>query len=241
VDLSGVRRQAGARTGLFVKDPHPDGSQVTYYRDRSAASQMTVEDVESALAMGPTVLHVSGVTPALSDSCLDASRHALREAPRAGTTSSFDVNYRPALWPSRRRAADVLLELAGTAHVVFVGLDEARSLWGTSRPQDVSDLLPGVESLVVKDEGQDAWCFGSGVVTVVPALKVRVREPVGAGDAFAAGWLHGLVCELQQEPRLRLGHLMARESLQSFTDHATSPLDGRLLVEQATAKGWNPT
>ena len=238
MDLSHVRRQAGARTGLFVKDPHPAGSHVTYYRERSAASQMSVEDIEAALALQPVVLHVSGVTPALSDSCLEATRHALREAPLVGVTGSFDVNYRPALWSSRRRAAEVLLELARTAQVVFVGLDEARSLWGTSTPQEVSDLLPDVENVVVKDAGQDARCYSGGALTVVPALEVEVLEPVGAGDAFAAGWLHGLMCELPQESRLRLGHLMARASLQSFTDHAMSPLDGRLLMDQATAQPW---
>src|ERR1700712_4369200 len=109
MDLSHVRRQAGARTGLFVKDPHPAGSHVTYYRERSAASQMSVEDIEAALALQPVVLHVSGVTPALSDSCLEATRHALREAPLVGVTGSFDVNYRPALWSSRRRAAEGVL------------------------------------------------------------------------------------------------------------------------------------
>ncbi len=238
VDLSRARRRNGARTGLFVKDPRPDGSRVTYYRDHSAASQIGVEDVEDALALRPAVLHVSGVTPALSESCLEATRHALVEAARVGTTGSFDVNYRPALWSSPRQAADVLHDLAAEAQVVFVGLDEAHSLWGTATPQQVSDLLPAVRSLVIKDGAQDAWSYSDGVLTVVPALQVDVVEPVGAGDAFAAGWLHGLMCQLPEEGRLRLGHLVARESLQSFTDHANSPVDGRLLMDQATASAW---
>ena len=238
VVMSHVQRRDGARTGLFVKDPRPDGSRVTYYREQSAASQIAVEDVEDALSLRPTVLHVSGVTPALSESCLEATRHALEGATRVGTTGSFDVNYRPALWSSRRQAADVLRDLAAKAQVVFVGLDEAHSLWGTSTPQQVSDLLPRVQNVIVKDGEQDARSYHGGVVTVVPALQVDVVEPVGAGDAFAAGWLHGLMCELPEESRLRLGHLVARSSLQSFTDHASSPLDAGLLVDQATAAPW---
>jgi 2-dehydro-3-deoxygluconokinase len=236
VELSHVRRSDGERTGVFLKDPGPDGSPVTYYRDGSAASRMSVGDVDSALKLRPEVLHLSGVTPALSHSCLEVSRYALRKGRASGATTSFDVNYRPSLWRSRQHAAEELRALANTADVVFIGLDEAHALWRTETPDDVRRLLPDVGSVVIKDGGRDARCFSGDDLTVVPALEVEVLEPVGAGDAFAAGWLHGLMSDLPQVTRLRLGHLMARASLQSVTDHGVSPLDGRMLLTQATSE-----
>jgi 2-dehydro-3-deoxygluconokinase len=245
IDLAGVgtalvRRQAGARTGLFVKDPRPDGSTVGYYRDRSAASRLSIGDVDAALAPRPPVVHVSGVTPALSASCLDATRHALHAGRRAGAVTSFDVNFRPRLWPSRAAAAATLAELANASEVVFVGLDEAVALWEVQAPADVRRVLGGPSVLVVKDGPRDARSHSRDGWSVEPALPVDVVEPVGAGDAFAAGWLEGCLRGLPMPARLRLGHQLAAASLRSVTDHARAPLDAETLVRRAVSGTVEP-
>ncbi len=91
-------------------------------------------------------------------------------------------------------------------------------LWGATTAADVRELLPEVPILVVKDGPIAATEFGSDHTVAVPALQVEVVESVGAGDAFAAGWIHGFLNGSDAADRLTLGHLTAREALLSTTD-----------------------
>ncbi|MGW5015991.1 PfkB family carbohydrate kinase [Micromonospora chalcea] len=136
---------------------------------------------------------------------------------------SFDVNHRPALWPADR-AGPVLRGLADRADVVLVGLDEAAGLWAADDPADVRALLPGPELVVVKDGPVGATALPrAGPAVFVPALPVDVVEPVGAGDAFAAGFLSGLLRGLDLRACLRLGHLTAAPVLVVPGDTAPPP------------------
>jgi 2-dehydro-3-deoxygluconokinase len=217
VDL--VEVDVRARTGVYFKDPGPGGTAVVYYRDGSAASAMTGADVDRALSCEPRVLHLSGVTPALSESCAAAMTYAMDAARRAGVVVSFDVNYRPALWPDGLTAARELLRLAQLSDLVFVGLDEALALWNTATDTDVRTLLAGPTFLVVKDGPRDSAEFELDTAVRLPAPVVDVIEPVGAGDAFAAGWLHAYLLGMDSTERLRLGHAVAADALSSPTDH----------------------
>jgi 2-dehydro-3-deoxygluconokinase len=238
VDLSLTRKVPGCRTGLFLKDPAADGSTVTYYRDSSAASRLGPSDIDRVLAARPRHLHLSGITPALSLSCHDAVVHALTRARALGIATSFDVNHRPALWPSRADAARTLRRLTALADVVLVGLDEAGALWDTASEDEVRDSLPEPPVLVVKDGPNAATAFTPEGRFSEPALPVRVVEPVGAGDAFAAGWIHGWLRGLPQPARLRLGHMMARAALTSLADHFSIGVSPAELVATACRAGW---
>ena len=186
VDTRWVETDPGAPTGVYFKDP---GQGVTYYRNGSAASRLGPDFVAGLPLAGTRVVHLSGITPALSASC-DALVDALIDAARAAAACvSFDVNHRPALWSSTDAAARRLLELAARADVVFVGRDEAEVLWGTATADDVRAVLPEPAHLVVKDGAVGATEFGTHGTAHAPALRVELVEAVGAGDAFAAGWL----------------------------------------------------
>jgi len=233
INTASVAIEPRSRTGLFLKDPDPDDSTVVYYRDSSAASRMGVSDVSRAFSLTPKVMHLTGITPALSRSCHDAVEFALQHSGDHGVAVSFDVNYRSALWLDAQNAAETLRALASRADIVFVGLDEAKTLWGTTDTDDVRSILAGVATLVVKDGSNEAVEYSGSTVTRVPALSVDVIEPVGAGDAFAAGWLHGLLSGLSPENRLKLGHLMAAQALMSLTDHFRLSSDPSDLVARA--------
>ena len=116
---------------------------------------------------------------------------ALLEAAPAGTLRSFDVNYRPALHGDHN--AGRLLDLARRSDVVFCGLDEGRALWGADTPEELVGLLGGPELVVVKQGARGATAFRGGRSWLAPAPEVEVVEPVGAGDAFAAGFLDRLL------------------------------------------------
>lgn len=215
VDVSGVVVDPDRPTGLYIKESDASGSPVRYYRRGSAASGMA----PALLGTLPEakVVHTSGITPALSDSCLALAR-TLATAPR-DFTLSFDLNWRPRLWTDRDPA--VLRELAAASDVVFVGLDEAALVWDVDSPAAIHALLPEPRTLVVKQGADGVTLFEDGAELYEPALRVDVVEPVGAGDAFAAGFLYGTLRGWTPRQRLRAGHLRAASSL--LTHHDVGP------------------
>lgn len=209
VDTRWVGTRADAPTGVYVKDP---GNGVHYYRAGSAASCMDPAFLAGLPVDAARIVHLSGITPALSESC-DALAEAVVGAgggDRAarGTLVSFDVNHRPALWAADA-APERLRSLAARADIVFVGLDEAAALWGTESAGAVRALLPQPRLLVVKDAAALATEFSEAGVAEVPAFEVEVVEPVGAGDAFAAGYLDALLSDASPRERLAAGHARA--------------------------------
>ncbi|GAA3742424.1 2-dehydro-3-deoxygluconokinase [Spinactinospora alkalitolerans] len=244
VEVGGVEVDRDRPTGIYVKDPGPVGTTVYYYRKGSAASAMGPEHAGPAMPGPSRLVHLSGITPALSPSCSALVDRLLADRGPGGPLLSFDVNHRPALW-SPGDAADRLLGLARAADVVFVGRDEAEALWATASADDVRTLLPDVGCLVVKDAEHGATCFEEARRVHVPAPVVTVVEPVGAGDAFAAGYLSGLLTGRTVRDRLRLGHLCAAVTLRCVGDLAPLPpataverliaLDDDVWVKEATA------
>lgn len=243
VDLSLVERDREAPTGVFFKDPGPDGTRVYYYRSASAATRMTAGAVTRVAALRPSIVHVSGIVPALSASCAELARAVVADRRLGDTLISFDVNFRPALWP-RELAAGVLSELAQAADTVFVGMDEAAELWGSRTPADVRRLLDRPARLLVKNGGSEATEYGDGAPTAVPALTVAAVEPIGAGDAFAAGWLSGYLRGLAPVQRLRLGHILAATTMRSMADFAAVPgpatLESVLALPDEQWLAWSP-
>ncbi|WP_369250395.1 sugar kinase [Streptomyces sp. R41] len=224
VDVSHVRIDPHRPTGLLVKNPLTAGTRVHYYRSNSAASALGPELLEQEPVRTASVLHFTGITPALSSSCRRLVTRAL--AAPAGERPyaiSFDVNHRAALWPAGTAPA-MLRELADRADIVFVGLDEAQDLWGAKlTATSIRELLPNPRILVVKDGARAASALTEEGIRTVPALRTTVVEPVGAGDAFAAGFLAGLVRGLTMTQALRLGHVTAVSALKVTGDHGTLP------------------
>ncbi len=218
VDVSAVTMDPSAPTGLYLKDP---GQGVVYYRAGSAASRMGPETLERLDLASARIVHLTGITLALSESCRALVHAAIAAAREAGALVSVDVNHRPALWDSTEEAAREIRAAAEQADVLLVGRDEAEVLWGTATPDAIRELFPDVPHLVVKDADIEAVEFEGTVRTAVPTPRVEVVEPVGAGDAFAAGWFDGLLRGEGAEERLIRGHASAARALSSTKDLPT--------------------
>lgn len=219
VDVTAVDLDVDHPTGLYVKDP---GGGVHYYRSGSAASHLAPADAARVALDGVAALHVSGVTAAIS---LSARRFLIRLVERArdvGVLVSFDVNHRPGLWDART-AAPVLLDAARLADIVFVGRDEAEMLWGTDTPAAVRATIgPGPE-LVVKDGAIGATAFTDDGEQFQPSMSVDVIELVGAGDAFAGGYLSALLDGASVGERLAAGHARAAVTIRTTGDSVDAP------------------
>ncbi|WP_446040309.1 PfkB family carbohydrate kinase [Streptomyces sp. SID1121] len=298
VDTSGVRRDPERPTGIYFRtatDRATDAHEVAYYRAGSAASAMSPATVPYRDLWTGRVLHLSGITAALSAGCLALMRELTRRRPGRPLVS-FDVNHRPGLWRDGS-GAEILLELARGADLVFVGEDEAAEAWGLRGADAIRAALPEPRTLVVKRgsagatvltrEGEDGARDGGhgtapnpvcgtapdpsrdtapdpgrgtapdpgratpaapDTVTDMPALHVDVVAPVGAGDAFAAGFLSATLRGLPAAARLRHGHLMAAATLTVPGDLGTPPsradadrlagLDGRAWERLRLGPGW---
>lgn len=239
VDVRSVVVDETRPTGVFFKERVGGGSAVYYYRAGSAASAMSSKDV-TGLALGRRRLcHLSGITAALSPECDNMLHRILFEKEGDQCPVSFDVNFRGQLWDTVA-AAPRLLELARAADIVLVGRDEAEILWSTGDADSVRRLLPDVPQLIVKDDVVGATQFSEGNSTFVPALSVDVVDSVGAGDAFAAGYLSGWLDGYSVEHALRLGHLMAAFTLQDLSDVPVLPPAAEIVrlssVDEST---WN--
>ncbi len=213
-----VQRDAGRPTGVYFKDPTAEATTVYYYRSGSAASALTPQSVPGGVVEAARWVHITGITPALSAGARALVDSVFARCAEDGVALSFDVNYRAKLWPSRSEAAAVLRGLARRARVVFVGRDEAEALWDLPTAHHIRDMLPEPAELVVKDGAVGAWCFGSDAPVFVPAEPVDVVEPVGAGDAFAAGYLHETLQGAAIDRRLRAGHRLAAAALATTSD-----------------------
>jgi len=231
VDVAGLELDPERPTGVYAKDPDGRGTAVHYYRAGSAATRMS--EPAAGILDGVSAVHLTGITPALSEACARLVTRLLRDPTRS---VSFDVNHRHALWPPDV-AGPRLLALARQADVVFVGLDEAMRLWRTAHPHDVRALLPDVGELVVKDGATAATAYVGPLVETVPALPVDVVEAVGAGDAFAAGYLAGRWSGASVAGALRQGHVVAAATLTEHSDHGR-PADRHLLSAARTGEGW---
>lgn len=238
VDVSLIQTDPDRPTGIYLKAPEPAGSRMFYYRSGSAASAMGAAyfaqpPVRSALGEA-RVVHTCGITAAVLAEPA-AMIEALSAARAAGALVSVDVNFRPVLW--RGRELTPLYDLLGVADLILVGADEARAVFGTDEPDRLRGLLDTPATIVVKAEGHVVTASqADGAAVVVPALRVEVVEPVGAGDAFAGGLLSGLALELPLASSLRLGHICAAGVLVTMRDQAPPPpvtLRDRLLAADA--------
>jgi 2-dehydro-3-deoxygluconokinase len=208
VDTRHVRVWPTERTGIYLRDWLPDGQRrPTYYRRNSAARRLSPEHWPPPMAEPLRWLHVTGITAALGPGPRKLVEHAAAHARAVGATVSFDPNFRPVLWPARE-ARPTLRALAGLSDVVLMSEEDAEVMLGTTDPLHALTALEdlGVPLGVLKRGEQGAVVLDRDTLVEQPAVAVSVAvDPVGAGDAFNAGFVAGLLDGKPVSTALRLG------------------------------------
>lgn len=222
VDVSAARRVPGERLGTYFIEyaTQPRSIQVIYDRADSAAARMTVDDVDWEYLLDTRVLHLTGITAALSDSCYQVLVEAIGRARAAGVVVSFDVNYRAKLWDAATAGAR-LRPLIAEADVLFCKSADAAMLFGCAgEPREQMRTLSGLtraRAVFCTFGERGAALLAGGDFTAQPALPVQIVDRIGSGDAFAAGALDGVLDDAPLEG-LRRGVALAAIALSQHGD-----------------------
>lgn len=195
VDCAGIFRRPASRMGLYFLEygSPPRPVRVLYDRRDSAMSQLVPDEVDWSLVRGARMVHLSGITAALGENLRDVLRRASAEAQAARVPLSFDVNYRSRLW-SAKEARDFLAEILPAVRYLFIGSDDAETVFELSgAPEHVLEGLarfaPAATIALTLGEAGSAVREGSTVRRPSRLYAVTTVDRVGAGDAYAAGFL----------------------------------------------------
>ncbi|NUO99170.1 MAG: sugar kinase [Nonomuraea sp.] len=220
VDVADMRVSDGARTGMVLREARVGREPVTaQYRARSAGSRLAPGNVPIDRVGKAKMLHVTGVTAALSRDALDAVRAAVGAARTAGVMISFSVDYVPELWPSVREAEEVLGELACESHLLFLAQDELDL---------VKPALTPEREVVVNRGRKGASVRADRMRYDVAPPQVPVVDVAGAGEAFAAGYISAALDGLTPQERLHRGALLSAAAMTSVSDWQGLPTRAEL-------------
>jgi len=198
VDLSLVHWVSGGRLGLcFVEmGAAPRPISILYDRAASTMALATVDSFDWQSIADTQFMHVSGIMLGLSDSSREVAIRAIKEGRSRGALVSFDMNYRQKLW-DRRAAAAAAREVAPLVDVLICTAEDARDLFDADRAPEsaiaklAADL--GVESIVLTLGPEGAIASRGGATFRRTGHPVETVDRVGAGDAFVAGLIWGLI------------------------------------------------
>jgi 2-dehydro-3-deoxygluconokinase len=224
VDVRAARRVVGRPTGLYLREEVAGQVRVYYYRAGSAASTLAPGALDLDCLDGARFLHLTGVTPALSADCADFVADAAQDAHRRGLRVSFDVNYRSRLWPPAQARAAVE-SLLPHVDLLFLSAEEAEALWGwEDEEKGVRRLAEaGPQEVVLKRGAHGASLWIGDDRWDAPPFAVTQVDPIGAGDAFAAGYLAGVLRGAGNDERLRLANAMGALCVTTLGDYEGLP------------------
>ena len=239
VDSAGVRVLPAAETGVYFVTHGPQGHAFTYRRSNSAASRMAPDDAGFAPCLEQVararMLHVSGISQAISASARDTVFAAIALARNSGARVSYDLNFRPRLW-SVESARPVVERTVAACDIFLPSIDEAALLAGTRTPQEAlqwaHDL--GAPTVLLKLGAEGCWVSQrGGALTKLPPHRVRPVDATGAGDCFAGSLLARLAAGADLVGAARAANVAA--ALSTLGLGAVAPLPTWPQVQAAMA------
>jgi 2-dehydro-3-deoxygluconokinase len=241
VDVSQVDMSDSAQTALFLRERLPAGkARHFYYRSGSAFSTMDADDLDEEYLATARIIHLSGITPSLSLSCRRLVDKALELAKKHHIPVSFDPNMRKKLWTAQK-AREIMEPIFQQVDYVLPGMEDMQAIYG----DDVTELEViqhlrslGCKSVIVKIGSRGAVVGGTSMKPIY-VDGIPVENPVdlmGAGDAFAAGFIAGLLENKSLVDAAEQGNTVARISIQSPGNIESLPTRRELEMEKANKK-----
>jgi 2-dehydro-3-deoxygluconokinase len=234
VDTATVLRKPGFPTAVYFVKHGPQGHEFTFYRTGSAAASLSPAEVPDAAIRSAKILHISGISQAISTSACDACFRAIEIAREAGVKVSYDTNLRRALWPLPRARAIMHAAMAST-DIALPSLDDATALTGLEDPDAIADFYLKLAPLVLLKLGKD----GSLVATRdgrtrIPGCTVKAVDATGAGDTFAGNFLARILAGDAPEDAARYANAAAALATTGYG--AVAPMPRPAAVRELLAR-----
>lgn len=240
VDISGVHIDPSHRTGVMFKQPLANSeTQVFYYRDNSAASALTPDDISETSIANAKLLHITGITPALSESCHQTIIYATDIAIKNHVPISFDPNIRHKLW-KEAQFRPVLLELISRSNILMLGMEEAELLFNTKGVEHIFQAVfkySNIEHLALKDGSNGSYVGNSTDYLHILPYPCKCIDPIGAGDGYNAGFLFGLLEGMDIEQCGKIGNIVGALATETNGDIEGYP--SRTFLEYILQKKQN--
>jgi 2-dehydro-3-deoxygluconokinase len=230
IDRSSIILRDDGRTGVYFISYEEEGHVFSYARAGSAASLIGADELPLGQIAASRVLHVSGISQAISESCADAVFSAIRHAKANSTVISYDTNLRLRLWPLDRARA-IIHGAVALSDIALPGLDDAQQLTGLERPEDICAFYQGLGcGIVALTMGKAGTMVATSErVEVIAARPVAAIDATGAGDtfdgAFLAEWL------VHKDPFQAAAYANGAAALSTLGQGAVAPMPRRSQVE----------
>jgi len=223
VDVTGIRWVENSRLGTFFVELRgwPSVPHVIYDRVGSACCGLTADDLDWSVLTAARLVHLTGITPALSPSCRATALEAAERVRSSGAMLSVDVNYRAKLWRPDDAAATVRLLMRG-ADLVLCSSEDAKELFGFEGPTRevacrLAEFAECQRVVITTGASGAAWCDAGDTGSADGMLAALIVDRIGAGDAFAAGVIDGLL-RGELADGVRMGIAMATITLGAHGD-----------------------
>lgn len=227
IDTSFITYDKVYRTGIQLKSKVLKGDpQAPYYRKGSAASRISPAEMEQVDFTGIDHVHITGIPPALSESCRAATFRLMELAKEQGIFVSFDPNLRPALWEDEETMIRTINQLAAKADLVLPGVEEGNILLGVKQSEEIADtyLAMGAGQVIIKQGAEGAYGKTQNESGFVPGYKVeKVVDTVGAGDGFAVGIISARLDGLTFAEQIRRGNAIGALQVMNQGDNEGLP------------------
>lgn len=225
IDVSRVKFDDSHRSGIMFKDKSLKETKIFYYRENSAACNLSPDDIEEDYIASAEVLHLTGITPVLSESCRLAVETAVQHAQKHHVAISFDPNIRLKMW-GKTDYTDLMLKILKQSDIILLGLSEAKILF---QSEDINEIFQTIFAfgtaryVAVKDGARGAWVSDGHESIHCPPVDCESIDPVGAGDAFNAGFISGILDGRSVETCGEMGNIMGGMATQSLGDFEGLP------------------
>ena len=239
VDTSGILWNENGRMGTYYVEfgEPPRGIQVTYDRANSCMSQLTPDELDWDSLLNTRLLHLTGITPALSASCREIVERAVEAARQRGVPISFDVNFRGKLW-TETNAEKTLSPMIQNVELLFCSARDATGLFNcTGTVHEIAQKLLELSRaryVVLTSSYEGAHLWDGKEWLYEPARPTKIIDRLGAGDALAAGVIHGW---LEGDPKagLRYGVTLAALALSQFGDMVITNQEELLTLSRGSS------
>ncbi|MEN9391318.1 MAG: hypothetical protein RL017_616 [Pseudomonadota bacterium] len=227
VDVSEVTFDSNNSTAILFKEQYQSNNpNVYYYRKNSAFTTLTPQHINENYIARAKFLHLTGITPALTEEAKNACFTAINYAKAHNLTISFDPNLRFKLWPDLNLAKQTMIEFAKCCDIIFPGLDEAQLILGLNSLEEICAKFHsyGCKIVVIKLGDQGCAYSNGDTIVKISAYKVEhIIDTAGAGDGFAAGFIAGMLDDKPLDECAKLANAIGAMAVLVKGDNAGYP------------------